>query len=177
MTRRLLHYVLDNYGSDPEITELVDTTELWFAPVLNPDGYDFTFTEDNRLWRKNLRDNNGDGQLTLGDGVDLNRNFSTKWGYDNEGSSIDFASDTYRGTGPNSEPETPALDNLFKRERFEFFVNYHSAAELLLYGIGWQVSTPSPDDVIYQAMVGTDESPANPRVRPGHLRRALHHQW
>ena len=62
MTRRLMHYVLDNYGTDPEITDLVDTTELWFVPVVNPDGYDFTFTEGNRLWRKNLRDNNGDGR-------------------------------------------------------------------------------------------------------------------
>jgi hypothetical protein len=44
MVRRLMHYVLDNYGSDAEITELVNTTELWFMPVANPDGYDFTFT-------------------------------------------------------------------------------------------------------------------------------------
>ena len=54
MTRRLMHHVLDNYGTDAEITDLVDTTELWFLPVANPDGYDFTFTEGNRLWRKNL---------------------------------------------------------------------------------------------------------------------------
>jgi len=160
MARRLMHYVLDGYGSDPEITELVNTTELWFLPVANPDGYDFSFTEGNRLWRKNTRDNNGDGEITVGDGVDPNRNFAVKWGYDNEGSSPDPASDTYRGTGPNSEPETQALDNLFADIGFEFFVNYHSAAELLLYGIGWQFSTPSPDDVIYEAMVGTDEDPA-----------------
>jgi Zinc carboxypeptidase/Immune inhibitor A-like, MAM domain len=166
MTRRLMHYVLDNYGTDAEITELVDTTELWFLPVANPDGYDFTFTEGNRLWRKNLRDNNGDGVITVGDGVDLNRNFATKWGYDNEGSSPDPASDTYRGLGPNSEPETQALDGLFASVGFEFFVNYHSAAELLLYGIGWQVNTPSPDDVIYEAMVGTDNNPAVPGYDP-----------
>ena len=77
--------------------QLVNTTELWFLPVANPDGYDYTFTEGNRLWRKNLRDNNGDGQITAGDGVDPNRNFAYKWGYDNEGSSPDPASDTYRG--------------------------------------------------------------------------------
>ena len=46
----------------------MNTTELWFLPVANPDGYDFTFTEGNRLWRKNLRDNNGDGQITVDDG-------------------------------------------------------------------------------------------------------------
>ncbi|MET0967396.1 MAG: M14 family metallopeptidase, partial [Nakamurella sp.] len=166
MTRRLMHHVLDNYGKDREITKLVDTTELWFLPVANPDGYDFTFTEGNRLWRKNLRDNNGDGQTTVGDGVDLNRNFAVKWGYDNEGSSPDPSSDTYRGPGPNSEPETKALDGLFRRVGFEFFINYHSAAELLLHGIGWQVSTPSPDDVLYEAMVGTDNNSAIPGYDP-----------
>ena len=129
MNRRLMHYVLDNYGSDPRITSVLNENELWFVPVANPDGYDFTFTEGNRLWRKNLRDNNGDGEITPGDGVDLNRNFATKWGYDNEGSSDNPASETYRGTGPNSEPETQALEDLAGRVGFEFLVNYHSAAE------------------------------------------------
>ncbi|HEX8628527.1 MAG TPA: M14 family zinc carboxypeptidase, partial [Catenuloplanes sp.] len=57
-------------------------------------------------------------------------------------------------------------DGLFKRVKFEFFVNYHSAAQLLLYGVGWQVSTPTPDDVIYQAMAGDDANPAVPGYDP-----------
>ncbi|WP_405095303.1 M14 family zinc carboxypeptidase [Micromonospora sp. NBC_01412] len=166
MTRRLLHHVLDNYGTDAGITRLLNTTELWFLPVVNPDGYDHTFTPGNRLWRKNLRDNDGDGRITTADGVDLNRNFGYRWGYDNEGSSPEPNSDTYRGTAPGSEPETKALDRLFRRVGFEFFVNYHSAAQLLLYGVGWQVSTPTPDDVIYQAMVGDDANPAVPGYDP-----------
>ena len=48
--------------------------------MANPDGYDYTFTPGNRLWRKNLRDNNGDGVITAGDGVDLNRNFADQVG-------------------------------------------------------------------------------------------------
>ena len=55
------------------------------VPVANPDGYDYTFSTQ-RFWRKTLRDNNGDGQITVGDGVDPNRNYPTKWGWDNEGS-------------------------------------------------------------------------------------------
>jgi hypothetical protein len=160
MIRRLMNLVVDGYGSDRKITKLVDQNELWFVPVANPDGYDWTFEPDQRLWRKNLRDNNGDGTIAPGDGVDLNRNFATKWGYDNEGSSPNPASETYRGPGPNSEPETEALDALVDRVGFEFFVNYHSAAQLLLYGTGWQVATPTPDDVIYEAMAGDDENPA-----------------
>ena len=165
MVRRLMHHYLEGYGTDAELTGIVNTTELWFLPVANPDGYDFTFT-DERLWRKNLRDNDGDGTITAGDGVDPNRNFAVKWGWDNEGSSPDPDSETYRGTGPNSEPETQALNQLFDRIGFEFFINYHSAAELLLYGIGWQVSTPSPDDVIYEAMAGDDTNPAVPGYDP-----------
>jgi hypothetical protein len=166
MTRRLMHHFIDSYGSDPQITRLVNTTELWFVPVANPDGYDYTFTDGNRLWRKNLADNDGDGAITGFDGVDLNRNYATKWGWDNEGSSPQPSSQTYRGSTPNSEPESEALDALFDRVGFEHFVNYHSAAELLLYGIGWQVNTPSPDDVILQQMAGTDDNPAVPGYDP-----------
>ena len=165
MVRRLMHHYLEGYGTEAELTGIVDTTELWFLPVANPDGYDYTFS-DERLWRKNLRDNNSDQTITPGDGVDPNRNFAVKWGWDNEGSSPEPDSETYRGTGPNSEPETQALNGLFDRIGFEFFINYHSAAELLLYGIGWQVSTPSPDDVIYEAMAGDDTKPAVPGYDP-----------
>lgn len=166
MVRRLLDHIVTSYGEDARITDLVDTTELWFVPVANPDGYDFTFEPGRRLWRKNLRDNNGDGVITPGDGVDLNRNFPTRWGYDNEGSSPSPGSETYRGPSPASEPETQALDGLFAELTPEFLVNYHSAAELLLHGIGWQVATPSPDDVVYEAMVGDDADPAVPGYDP-----------
>lgn len=165
MVRRLLHHYLDNYGSDQQITRIIDTTELWFVLVANPDGYDYTFSDD-RLWRKNLRDNDGDGQITAIDGVDLNRNYPTKWGYDNEGSSDDPFSETFRGPSPLSEPVNAALDALVQRVGFEFMINYHSAAELLLYGTGWQVSTPTPDDVVYEALAGSDTDPAVPGYDP-----------
>ena len=64
--------------------------------VANPDGYQYTFDVE-RLWRKNLRDNDGDGQITISDGVDPNRNFPNHFGYDEEGSSSIFSSQTYRG--------------------------------------------------------------------------------
>ncbi|NGN67638.1 zinc carboxypeptidase [Streptomyces sp. A7024] len=167
MTRRMMHHYLDNYGKDPRITKIVDSTELWFVLSANPDGYDFTHaTDGNRQWRKNMRDNDKDGTHTAADGVDLNRNFAYKWGYDNEGSSPDFSSETYRGTTPMSEPETAAMDRFQKRIGFTYGINYHSAAQLLLYGVGWQVATPSPDDVLYRALAGTPENSAVPGYRP-----------
>ncbi|MFG2952761.1 M14 family zinc carboxypeptidase [Streptomyces sp. NPDC048291] len=163
MTRRLMHYYLDNYSTDKRVKKIVDSTELWFVLSANPDGYDYTFqNSDTRLWRKNLRDVNGDGVISTGDGVDLNRNFGYKWGYDDEGSSPNPTSETYRGASPESEPETRALDDFEKRIGFTYGINYHSAAELLLYGVGWQVATPTPDDVLYKALAGTPDNPAIP---------------
>lgn len=167
MTRRLMHHYLDNYKKDRRIREIVDSTELWFVLSANPDGYDYTFeSTDNRLWRKNLRDVNGDGTISTGDGVDLNRNFAYKWGYDDEGSSPNPTSETYRGASPGSEPETKALDAFQKRIGFTYGINYHSAAELLLYGVGWQVATNTPDDVLYKALAGTPDNSAIPGYHP-----------
>lgn len=167
MTRRLLHHYVDSYRTDQRVKKIVDSTELWFVLSANPDGYDYTFTDsDARLWRKNLRDNNGDGVISVGDGVDLNRNFAYKWGYDDEGSSPNPTSETYRGAAPSSEPETRALDAFERRIGFEYGINYHSAAELILYGVGWQVATDTPDDVIYEALAGTPDNPAIPGYHP-----------
>ncbi|WP_024758018.1 M14 family metallopeptidase [Streptomyces exfoliatus] len=167
MTRRLLHHYVDSYGKDERITRIVDSTELWFVLSANPDGYDFTHADpENRQWRKNLRDNDGDGRIASGDGVDLNRNFAYKWGYDNEGSSPDPADETFRGTGPMSEPETKALDAFQKRIGFSYGINYHSAAQLLLYGVGWQVATDTPDDVALKSLAGTPQKSAVPGYRP-----------
>ncbi|MET9497489.1 M14 family zinc carboxypeptidase [Streptomyces sp. NPDC006552] len=167
MTRRLMHYYVDNYAKDRRVKKIVDSTELWFVLSANPDGYDWTFDPDgDRQWRKNMRDVNGDGAYTSGDGVDLNRNFAYKWGYDDEGSSPRPSNETYRGARPNSEPETRAVDAFEKRVGFDYAINYHSAAELLLYGVGWQVATPTPDDVLYKALAGTPEHSAIPGYHP-----------
>jgi Zinc carboxypeptidase len=180
--RRTLRMFVDNYGksgtatgtdgqpldgvSSTELTNLVNTRELWFILICNPDGYDFTFDPPNRLWRKNLRDNNGDGQITAVDGVDPNRNFPTRWNYDDEGSNTDTASETYRGTGPASEPETQAFLSLMNRVHFAYNKNDHTAAELLLWPFGWQVDTHAADEPLMTALAGDDAHPGIPTFDP-----------
>lgn len=167
VTRRLMTTYLDQWrAGDREVRRLLGRTELWFVPVFNPDGYQYTFDAE-RLWRKNLRDNNGDGVTQVGDGVDPNRNFPSHWGYDNEGSSPIPSSDTYRGPAPASEPETRAAMRLFGRARAEFMVNYHSNGRWLLYNDGWQIGTPTADDPIYHALSGNLDEPAIEDFHPG----------
>jgi Zinc carboxypeptidase len=167
VNRRLMNWYIDRWrADDPEIKQLLETTELWFILVANPDGYEYTFDVE-RLWRKNLRDNNNDGEITVGDGVDPNRNFPNHFKYDEEGSSSITSSDTYRGPAAVSEPETRAMKGLLDRIGFEFQVNWHSNGQWLLYAEGWQIATPTADDPIYFALSGNLDRPAIRDFHPG----------
>jgi len=133
---RLAKYLLANYGTDPRVTNLVNTREIWIAPMINVDGH--VWVELNHSgssvtwWRKNRR-GNGDGSI----GVDLNRNYSYKWGYDNIGSSPTPASDVYRGSAAFSEPETQAVRNFCALHHFALCISYHSYGDLILYPWGY----------------------------------------
>jgi hypothetical protein len=167
VNRRLMNWYIERWqADDPEIKRLLQTTELWFILVANPDGYEYTFDVE-RLWRKNLRDNNNDRQITVGDGVDPNRNFPNHFKYDEEGSSSITSSDTYRGPAAVSEPETRAMKGLLDRIGFEFQVNWHSNGQWLLYAEGWQIATPTADDPIYFALSGNLDRPAIRDFHPG----------
>ena len=167
VNRRLMNYYIDKWrANDRPVRKLLQTTELWFVLVANPDGYQYTF-EGERLWRKNLRDNDEDGQISNFDGVDPNRNFARHWGFDDEGSSPVPSSQTYRGPSPASEPETQAMAGLLDRIGFRFMVNWHSAGQWLLYTEGWQTGTPTADDPIYYAMSGNLDAPAIKDFHPG----------
>ena len=167
--RRALNYFIARWrANDTQIKDLLKTRELWFVPVMNPDGYQYTFqSPDTRLWRKNLRDNNANGTIEVGDGVDPNRNYPAHWNYDQEGSSSITSSDTYRGPSAGSEPETKAIMGLFNRVPFKFQVNYHSFGPWLLYPQGWQIGTPTADDPIFYALSGNRDNPAIPDFVPG----------
>jgi hypothetical protein len=158
--RRLFKYMLDHKrDKSSSIPKLLRTTEVWFVPIVNPDGYDYTFVSQNtRMWRKNLRDNNEDGQITSVDGVDPNRNWPTKWRFDPEGASDNFASETYRGTGPASEPEVAAYRKLMEKLDAKFQIDFHSFGELILYPEGWQVETQATDNPLLEALAGHDEN-------------------
>ena len=142
-----LWYLLENYSTDPHIKALIDNTELYFVPCVNPDGYIYNITTDptgGGLWRKNRR-NNGDGTF----GVDLNRNYGYDWGYDNIGSSPSTTSDTYRGTAAFSEPETRAIKWMCDNHHFKIALNYHSYHNDILYPWGFTPAGQTVDSNIF----------------------------
>jgi carboxypeptidase T len=142
-------YLLENYTSDNEIQQLLDNTELYFVPCVNPDGYNYNCVNDptgGGLWRKNMRDNGG-GDI----GVDLNRNYGYEWGYDDNGSSPLPADETYRGTAGFSEPETQTIKWFCEHRQFVLAIDYHCYSNVLIYPWGYIAGSETPDSLIYHA--------------------------
>ncbi|WP_146197112.1 M14 family zinc carboxypeptidase [Serinibacter arcticus] len=160
--------VIDGYGTDPEITHLLDTTELWVAPQNNPDGAavvetalsgavptnaagDATPPNSSKAWqRKNLNDTLFTGTSpnysSQQPGIDLNRNYATAWG--GESTSANPNAATYKGEAPFSEPEAATQVALLKELFGEFKVGTETAAPADRQGVYVNLHSYS-DYVIY----------------------------
>lgn len=145
-----LWYALENYGTDPIITKIINETQMYFVPCVNPDGYQAnqsTHPNGGGLWRKNLWRNQS-GELK---GVDLNRNYGHSWGYDDIGSSNNENSQTYRGQSAFSEPETRSIRQLCTNVDFAMALNYHTFGNFLIHPWGFS-DQPTDKDSLFKAI-------------------------
>jgi hypothetical protein len=143
--------LLSEYGKDSVSTWLVNNREIYIVPVMNPDGYvynsDSGGAESN--WRKNRR-----GPVPPDIGVDLNRNYGYKWGYDYWGSSQRPWDETYRGPGPFSEPETKMVRDFLATFRPRDCMDLHAFGQYNMYPWGYG-NVPPPDQAMLEAVVDT----------------------
>ncbi len=140
---------LIQYGAGGTVKDLLDRVEIVIVPVVNPDGYEYTWTT-NRLWRKNRRNNGGSY------GVDLNRNWGYQWG--GEGASTSPSDETYRGASAFSEPETQAMrDMVLANTRLRAAIDFHSYSQLILSPWSY-TSTLPPDSSIFNQLNASMQS-------------------
>jgi len=125
----MIEHILADYGTNSTITNLVNNREIWMFPVVNPDGFVYSETNE-RTWRKNRRDN-GLPDVDRNFGVDPNRNYGYEWGYDDVGSNPDPADDLYRGPYPFSEPCTQIVRDLTFNVSFERAISFHTYTEVM----------------------------------------------
>ena len=146
--------LVEQYGLDPELTYLTNNREIWFIPVINPDGYVYNESiEPNGggMHRKNRLDTNcGNG---TGRGVDLNRNYGFGWGANDIGSSPDPCSATYRGESSFSEPETQAVRDFILNHDFKNILHYHSYSNVYIHAYG-DASLPAEPDLTTLREIG-----------------------
>jgi hypothetical protein len=162
--------VIDDLTSnpdDPAVRRRLEEAEIWVVPVVNPDGYEYSRTQ-NSYWRKNRRPLGTDqnGKPTRAIGVDLNRNYwdgtpEHLYVYrppgDTPGNTRDDYSatsdnpndDTYRGPYGGSEPEVKAvLDLELSRPNVKAVLDYHSYGDTILYPYG-HTREASPNKALY----------------------------
>lgn len=154
---RFIDYLLSNYGTDGDVTWLLDEHLIVVVPVVNPDGR--AIAEQGYLQRKNTNTSYGGSCVVPQIGVDLNRTYNFKWGTVNKPTQS-FCSETYPGPVPASEPETTAIQDLvrslFADQRGPgdtdaspitttgILLTIHSYSNLVLWPWGW-TATPAPN--------------------------------
>jgi len=135
----LARYFLANAHETSRIDTILEKANLWFIPLVNPDGLEYSQVHDN-LWRKNRRDN-GDGTF----GVDLNRNYGFQWGVGLPSNTTDIE---YPGPESFSEPETIAVRDFNLDNPPLFSVSYHSAGGWILFPWSYTPQPTSTDGLL-----------------------------
>ena len=135
----LIESLSSQYGSDEEITMLLNLVDVYILPVMNPDGYVYTWEED-RWWRKNRQINLGSECV----GTDLNRNWDFDWN-GLESTSQDPCSYIYVGASPFSAPETQVVSNyLLSIPNLVNHIDLHNYSALIVGP--WASSNELTDD-------------------------------
>ena len=98
-----LKYLVGRYGTDSQVTNLVNSRAIWINPMLNPDGYISGYREN-------------------GHSVDMNRNWGWMWGEEIE-----------PGSSAMSESEIAGDARLLWQHPFVTFVSYHAGTECIPY--------------------------------------------
>ncbi|XP_044044485.1 carboxypeptidase B2 [Siniperca chuatsi] len=123
-----VQYSLSSYRQNQDITHILDNMDVYVLPVMNPDGYEYTWTT-NRMWRKNRSVSKSSSCI----GVDLNRNFDANWC--TEGASSEPCTEIYCGAFPESEPESQAVANFLRshKDSVQLYLSIHSYSQMLLF--------------------------------------------
>ncbi|KAL1006264.1 hypothetical protein UPYG_G00069910 [Umbra pygmaea] len=119
---------LSTYGTDSDMTGLLNQMDVYVLPVFNIDGYDYTHKKD-RMWRKTRSKTSSSSCI----GADPNRNWNAGWC--TAGASSNPCSDTFCGYSPESEIEVKNVADFIRRNKssIKAYLTIHSYSQLLLF--------------------------------------------
>jgi len=143
----IAHELVTRYGKDEKITQFVDAIEWTIIPIVNADGYVYSWTTD-RMWRKNRRYNANSWFNCYG--VDTNRNWDFQW--NKGGSSSDTCSEAYMGPSPFSEPEETVLAEYIRAQgNVKGYIDFHAYSQLWMIPWGYTTALTKDNNVQMQA--------------------------
>jgi len=129
--------LLRSYKTNQNSTFLLDNFDFIIAPILNVDGYEYTWNGD-RMWRKTRSPNSRSACV----GTDPNRNWAFHWG--EAGSSTQACSDSYQGPSPASEIEVQTIQSyLCGIKNLVGYINFHAYSQLWMSPWGYTDARPA----------------------------------
>jgi len=137
----IINELVTKYDSNPTYKEYLDKLDFFILPSANPDGYEFSRTQ-NRMWRKTR---SGPYGLFGCMGVDPNRNFDFHWM--DSGTSTNPCAEDYGGPKAFSEIECSNLANYLNAHNdvLKAYITLHSYSDLMMYSYGYKDHTYPPD--------------------------------
>ncbi|RMC07126.1 hypothetical protein DUI87_16582 [Hirundo rustica rustica] len=115
---------------DQTMTTLLEHFDFYIMPVINVDGYEYTWSHPyNRLWRKSRSSHSNSKCI----GTDMNRNFDAHWC--GPGASHSECQETYCGPYPESEPEVKAVARFIRdhKDTIKAYITMHSYSQMVLF--------------------------------------------
>jgi murein tripeptide amidase MpaA len=149
-TEYLAYYLLSNYSTNAEVKGFVNKYDFYIFPVVNPDGFVYTQTDD-RLWRKNRQTVSSSSCV----GRDINRNWPFKWEVTG-GASTDPCDDTYKGLAAGDAVENAVLrkyiDNLAATQKVQLYIDIHSYSQLFMTPYGYSCTALAANNAELQSL-------------------------
>ncbi|CAG9942145.1 unnamed protein product [Clonostachys rosea f. rosea IK726] len=134
---------ITSFGKEPMITKLLVEFDIVFIPVVNPDGFEYTWNVD-RLWRKS-RQQTG---LRYCRGMDLDHAFGYEW--DSARHQTDPCSESYGGEQPFQAVEAEKLAHWARNQtlhnvNFVSFIDLHSYSQQVLFPYAYSCAIEPPN--------------------------------
>ncbi|KAK0738902.1 carboxypeptidase [Schizothecium vesticola] len=143
------YYMLTN-SATTEIKGFLDKYDMFFFPVVNPDGFVYSQTND-RLWRKNRQSTSGSSCI----GHDINRNWPYQWSVTGGASTSPCAQD-FKGTSAGDAPETAALSAWLQATKasqgVKLFIDWHAYSQLFMTPYGYSCTALATKNTEYQSL-------------------------
>jgi carboxypeptidase T len=147
MVIKIMRWLVDGYGTNARITNIVNGREIWLVFSMNPDGSSYDIANGRfHYWRKNRQPTPGTGYI----GTDLNRNYGYRWGGGGR-TSPNPAAITYRGPSAFSAPETRAMRAFLasrvvgNRQQIRTHITFHETGRLVMWPYGYTYADLPPD--------------------------------
>ncbi|KAI0491260.1 hypothetical protein F4859DRAFT_40871 [Xylaria cf. heliscus] len=143
---------IQSADKDPIVKKILERFDLVFIPVLNPDGYEYTWEVD-RLWRKSRQRT----KMSYCPGFDLDHSFPYQW--DSVEHQNEPCSESYGGDEPFQAIEAAQLADWARNEtengaKFVGYLDLHSYSQQILvpYSFSCNVQPPNMENLQEVAM-------------------------